>query len=64
MAVKEHASKEAAMGLLAPSGADKSIDGGRSVDGVVGGAIFDKFWNDVNVMSIIVRYEYRSNMQS
>ena len=41
MAVKDHAFKEAAMGLLAPSGPHKSIDGGRSVEGVVGGAMFD-----------------------
>jgi hypothetical protein len=39
--VDEHLFKEAAMGVLAPSGADKSIDGGRSVEGVVGGAMFD-----------------------
>jgi hypothetical protein len=41
VAIDEHPFKEAAMGILAPSGADKSIDGGRSVGGVVGGAMFD-----------------------
>lgn len=29
------------MGVPASLGADKSLDGGRSVEGVVGGAMFD-----------------------
>ena len=48
MAVKDHAFKEAAMGLLAPSGAHKSIDGGRSVEGE-----FEKMMGTGKVVTVL-----------